>query len=223
MDKAIKAPQCDPPLRPAEKGGWDLEIPIGDLPKPLDFPRVFGRTGPVEMEVGSGSGLFLATEAANRPDTNFFAVERDGAEVRRAKDKWRRRGLLNVRIVKCDAHYLLEEFVPDNSIDSYIILYSDPWPKKRHHKRRFFQPRLLPTLERTLKPGGTVRIKTDVTVYYEVIRELLGGAPFLRLEHDRRLDREPDPDDVQTNYQRKAIEQGHPIHAMLYKRTTSGE
>ncbi len=219
MERLTEPPPCEPPPRPAEKGGWDLEIPLGDLKKPLDFTRLFGREAPLAVEVGSGSGLFLTIEAANRPGTNFLAIERDGGEVRRAKDKWRRRNLLNVRIIRCDAHYLLEEFAPPRSVDEYIILYSDPWPKKRHHKRRFFQPRLLPILERTLKPGAAVRIKTDVTAYYEVIRELLDTAPFLTLEQDHRLDIEQDPEDIQTNYQRKAIEQGHPIHSLRYRHT----
>lgn len=211
-------PPCHPPLQPSPEGGWDLEVPLADLDRPVDFDALFGRGAPVVVEVGSGSGLFLTTEAARRPDVNFLAIEKERREVHRAKDKWRRRNLLNVRILHGDAHFLLEEFPAPASIDEYIILFSDPWFKKRHHKRRFFQPRLLPILERTLKPGGRLYIKTDISAYHEVMVELFSGAPFLEQIYDRRLDREPDPDDIVTNYQRKALEKGHPIHAMEYRR-----
>jgi tRNA (guanine-N7-)-methyltransferase len=211
--------ECVPPLQPAEQGGWDLEIPLGNLERPLHFPGIFGRTGPVEIEIGSGSGLFLAEEAKRRPEVDFFAIELDTGEVHRAKDKWRRRDLLNTRIVRCDAHYFLEEFLAPASVDAFIILYSDPWPKKRHHKRRLFQPRLLEPLRRALKPGGLITIKTDVTAYYEVIRELFDGAQdWAEWLFDKRLDFEPEPDDIVTNFQRKAIEAGHPLHYLRLRR-----
>ena len=179
MSDPTNAPVCTPPLRASELGGWDLEIPLGSLPKPLDPDAVFGRHAPLEVEIGSGSGLFLSVEAARRPEVNFLAIEQNQGEVKRAKDKWRRRKLLNTRIIRCDALYFLEEFPLPHSVSSYIILFSDPWPKLRHHKRRLFQPRLVPILERTLAPGGFLTIKTDVTEYYEVIVPLFKNAPFL--------------------------------------------
>lgn len=208
----------NPPLKPSERGGWDLELSLAELAKPLDFPAIFGRHGCVEIEVGSGSGLFLAQEAKLRPEVDFLAIEQDGKQVARAKDKWRRRNLLNTRIIRCDALYFLEDYPAADSVDSYIILYSDPWPKNRHHRRRVFQPRLLPILERTLRPGGLLRVKTDVTEYYNVIVALFRTAPFLELVYDKRLDLEPDPEDLETNFQTKAREKGHPIHSLLYRR-----
>jgi tRNA (guanine-N7-)-methyltransferase len=206
-------------LKPSELGGWDLELTLADLPKPMDFTAVFGRSARTEIEIGSGSGLFLAVEAARRPEVNFFAVEQDFGEVRRAKDKWRRRSLTNTRICRCDAHYLLEEFLAPESVDGFVILYSDPWPKKKHHKRRLFQQRLVDSLRRTLKPGGTLFIKTDVSEYYEIIRELFVPAnDWLELLADKRLDQEPEEGDIQTNFQRKALEAGHPLHLLRYRR-----
>jgi tRNA (guanine-N7-)-methyltransferase len=211
--------QCTPPLSPAEGGGWDLQLPLADLTRPLDFPAIFGRRGPLEIEIGSGSGLFLAHEAARRPEVDFFAIEVDLGEVHRAKDKWRRRGLVNTRIVHCDAHYFLEEFPGPETVDAFIILFSDPWPKKRHHKRRLFQPRLVEPLRRALKPGGLLTIKTDVTEYYNVIAPLFTDcSDWLELLVDKRLDLEPEEDDIVTNFQRKAVEAGHPIHLLRYRK-----
>lgn len=209
---------CSPPLQKSEAGGWDLEVKLADLTKPLNFPAIFGREARVEVEIGCGTGIFMAYEAARRPDVNFLGIEKVYAEVRRAKDKWRRRELLNTRIACCDAHYFLEEFASPESIDAYIILYSDPWPKKKHHRRRLFQPRILPIIERTLKHGGLLTIKTDVTEYYTVIKELFSGAAFLKRLTDQRIDIEPIPDDIETNFQRKAREKGHPLHLLVYER-----
>ncbi|MDX2175602.1 MAG: tRNA (guanosine(46)-N7)-methyltransferase TrmB [Candidatus Sumerlaeia bacterium] len=211
---AFDPAECMPPMRPMVAGGWDTEAALGETPKPIDFERFFGRPGPLEIEVGFGSGIFLATHAPKHPERNFLGIENAGAQMGRLKEKLRKRSVLNVRLVLCDALYVLEEFVPDASVDVYRIYFPDPWPKSRHHKRRVFSPRILPPLERTLKPGGRLYIKTDVTAYYEVIDELLRGVDFLRRDRDARLDVAPDPDDIVTNFQRKAMEKGHPIHAL---------
>ncbi|HMZ52723.1 MAG TPA: tRNA (guanosine(46)-N7)-methyltransferase TrmB, partial [Candidatus Sumerlaeota bacterium] len=90
--------------------------------------------------------------------------------------------------------------------------------KKRHHKRRLFQPRLLEAIRKSLKPGGTLHIKTDVSEYYTVIVRLFESADFLEKLADQRLDEQPLEDDIVTNFQRKALEKGHPIHRLLYRR-----
>lgn len=209
---------CDPPLKPAESGGWDLELSPAEIKKPINFDALFGRRAPTEIEIGSGSGVFLSTEAARRPETNFLAIEQDRDQVVRSKEKWRKRSLLNVRLVRCDALYFLEEYLTPESVEGFIILFSDPWPKTRHHKRRVFQDRLRESIRRTLKPGGAVHIKTDVTEYYDVISKLFAGADFLEKEADQRLDKEPLEGDIVTNFQRKALEKGHPIHRLYYRK-----
>lgn len=218
MSEFLPPDQCQPPLQPDPEGGWDLEVALAALAQPIDFDAVFGRKAPLEIEIGCGSGIFLAHEAADRPEVNFFGVERDKGEVYRAKDKWRRRNLLNTRILHCDAPFFMEDYVTDACVDRCVILFSDPWPKKRHHKRRLFQPRLLPILERTIKPGGRLFIKTDVTEYYDVMIELFAGSKILEKISDKRLDLVPESGDIVTNFQRKALEKGHPIHAMEYVR-----
>lgn len=214
----IAPDRCTPPLELDPLGGWNVSLRLGELEKPLDFARLFGRVAAVEVEIGSGSGIFLAEESLARPEADFLAIESDGSNVARARDKVRRRGNVNVRLLRCDALYFLEDYPPAHSVDRYHIYFPDPWPKTKHHKRRIFQPRLLGILERTLKPGGTVFIKTDVTAYYDVIVELLAGAAFLSRTLDHRIDQEALPGDRVTNFQRKAMEAGHPIHALRYER-----
>lgn len=215
---SVEEISCDPPLKPAEAGGWDVELSPAEIAKPIHFAALFGRVARTEVEIGSGSGVFLSAEAARRPDVNFFAMEQDRDQVKRSKEKWRRRGLTNIRIVRVDALYFMEEYFLPESVDAFIILFSDPWPKKRHHKRRLFQPRLLEAIRKSLKPGGTLHIKTDVSEYYTVIVRLFESADFLEKLADQRLDEQSLEDDIVTNFQRKALEKGHPIHRLLYRR-----
>ena len=192
---------------------------LGELSRPLDLPALFGRPGRFELEIGFGSGIFLAIEAAARPDVNFLGIEHDRGQVYRTKDKMLRRGITNVRLLCCDAPYLLEEgYIAPHSVETCHIYFSDPWPKKRHHKRRLFSPRLLPLLDRILAEHADLRVKTDVTEYYDVIEPLLSSALFLHKEVDLRLDITPLEGDIVTNFQNKAIAKGHPIHMMVYRR-----
>ncbi len=195
-----------------------IVVELGELPRPVSVAGLFGREGPLVLEVGFGSGIWLATVAPMHPGTNFLGLERDRTQVLRTREKLEKRGIANVRLVCCDAPYFLEDYLPGGAVSECHIYFSDPWPKKRHHKRRLFSPRLLPILERILAPGAPLHIKTDVTAYHEVMVALLDSAPFLAKEWDRRLDLAPMPGDIVTNFQRKAIVAGHPIHAMLYRR-----
>ena len=213
--------QCTPALPPHPDGAWNLILDLADLTRPLDFPAIFGRVAPVHIEIGCGSGVFASRYAQDHPEINLLAMDNQGKQVNRAFDKCRRRGLTNVRFLRTDAVYVVEEHPADASVDAYHIYYSDPWWKKRHHKRRVWSPRLLPILRRTLKPGGQLFLKTDVSAYFDVIQELLAGQDFLDLACERRLDREdPEPADpnYETNYQRKARLEGHPLHYQRWVR-----
>jgi tRNA (guanine-N7-)-methyltransferase len=212
------APECHPPLTPSPHGGWNLFFSFAPADKPFAWDRLFGRRAPVEMEIGIGSGVFTSHYAAAHPDVNYLGVDNVASEVMRTNDKCRRRGLLNVRLLRADALYLLEDFVPEGSLRRLHIYYSDPWPKKRHHKRRLWRPAITPLIERALEPGGELVLKTDVTEYFEVIQAVLDPSTLLRLVEDRRLDLEPLEGDVVTNFQNKAVLAGHPLHYQRWRR-----
>jgi tRNA (guanine-N7-)-methyltransferase len=122
-------------------------------------------------------------------------------------------------VLRVDALYFLEEYPLTDAFQAIHIYYSDPWPKHRHHRRRLWQPRLVPLVERALISGGTLYLKTDVTEYFDVIQRVLGDAKGLRLVESRRLDEEPMPGDYDSNFQRKAVRQGHPLHWQKWQRT----
>lgn len=196
-----------------------LVLEVGALDRPLDFARLFGRQAPVELEVGIGSGFFLSRYALERPELNLLGLDHIGSEVYRTADKCVRLGLTNVRVVRCDAVYFLEAFVPTGSLAACHVYYSDPWPKRRHHKRRLWRPAFVAEVARVLAPGGALLLKTDVTEYFEVIDALVRGHGGLELVEDRRLDLDPLPGDIASNFQGKAVAAGHPLHYQCWVRS----
>lgn len=144
-----------------------------DIDSRIDFVRIFGRTGPVHIEIGSGKGTFLVNQARARPGDNFLGIEWARKYYRHAVDRIGRWGLKNVRIIRTDAAVFLADFITDSSVECFHIYFPDPWPKKRHHKRRFISPANLEHLIRCLKTGGQLKIATDHEDYFQVIQEVI--------------------------------------------------
>lgn len=199
-----------------------LVLEVGALDRPLDLDALFGRQAPVELEIGIGSGFFLSRYALERPDLNLLGLDHMGSEVYRTADKCVRLGLAHVQVVRCDAVYFLETFVRTGSVAACHVYYSDPWPKRRHHKRRLWRPAFVAQVARVLAPGGSLLLKTDVTEYFEVIDAVVRGHGGLELAEDRRLDLDPMPGDIESNFQGKAVAAGHPLHYQRWVRRAEG-
>jgi tRNA (guanine-N7-)-methyltransferase len=144
-----------------------------DLEGQIDFTKLIGRPGNVHVEIGAGKGTFLLNQAKALPDDNFLGIEWARKYYRYAVDRIGRWDLKNVRIIRADAVVFLAEFIPDSSVDFFHIYFPDPWPKKRHHKRRFLCTVNLENLLRCLKSGGQIRIATDHAEYFEQIKAVL--------------------------------------------------
>ena len=152
--------------------GADLELllqlaDVGDADPILRWAEVFGYEKPVEIEIGIGKGRFLIDAALRREDVNYVGVEWAMKYVRMAHARCVRRGLSNVRFVRVDAREFVEFFVPSRSVSAYHIYFPDPWPKKRHHKRRLFDIEFLSEVERTLVQGGRLWLATDFGEYFD--------------------------------------------------------
>jgi len=190
-----------------------------DLDGKIDFVRIFGRKCHVHIEIGSGRATFLLNHARAQPQANFLGIEWAGRYYRYAVDRIGRWGLTNVRIIRTDAATFVADFLPGNSVDCFHIYFPDPWPKKRHHKRRFFCPANTEQLLRCLKPAGTIRIATDHADYFEQIQAVL-TAQSSKLE---KIDFLPTAgadqgEWVGTNFERKYLKEQRPIYTLAVRK-----
>jgi tRNA (guanine-N7-)-methyltransferase len=140
---------------------------------PLDWTRVFTEPHPIEIDVGAGKGAFLLWSAQDRPHVNFLGVERQLGRLRKIDRKVRRLGLENIRLIRIEAGYLIGRLIPKQSVAAYHIYFPDPWPKRRHHRRRLFTIAFVRDLHRTLQSSGAVHIATDFEDYFAQIQGVM--------------------------------------------------
>ena len=171
----------------------------------FDFEQLFGNANEVEIELGIGKGRFLIDAAQRHADRNYFGVEWASKYLRIAHQRCLKRQLSNVRLARADAREFVEFFLPADSINACHIYFPDPWPKKRHHKRRLVNSGFIAEIERTLIPGGRLWMATDHDEYFGVMLEVLGEFPRLR-----GVDAEWEG--VPTNYEEKYLARGRVIN-----------
>ena len=196
-----------------------VSVNLEDLEGKIDFTQIFGRTGEVHIEIGSGKGTFLLKQAQAHPGDNFLGIEWARKYYRYAVDRIGRWDLKNVRIIRTDAAVFLADNIADNSVDCFHIYFPDPWPKKRHHKRRFICQINLEHLIRCLKTGGQLKIATDHTDYFELIQNLINNEKK-RLEEIRfHPTAGADTGEwVGTNFERKYINDKRSIYTLAVKK-----
>ncbi|MHC4529076.1 MAG: tRNA (guanine(46)-N(7))-methyltransferase TrmB, partial [Planctomycetota bacterium] len=137
-----------------------------DLDGQIDFVGVFGRSGPVHIEIGCGKAAFLLNQARAQPLVNFLGLEWARQYYRYAADRMGRWGLTNVRIIRTDAALFVANYLPPESVDCFHIYFPDPWPKRRHHKRRLFSHANLNHIIRALRSDGTLKVVSDHLEYF---------------------------------------------------------
>jgi tRNA (guanine-N7-)-methyltransferase len=197
----------------------EISLKSEDLNCKIDLTKLIGRPGRTHIEIGSGKGTFLLNEAKSRPDENFLGIEWARKYYRYAVDRMGRWGLKNVRIIRTDATAFLTEHIQDNSVDIFHIYFPDPWPKKRHHKRRFICPTNLEQMIRCLKTSGEIRIATDHEDYFEQIEKVLDerSDKLEKIEFAPTAGAEPG-ERVGTNFERKYRKDQRPIHTIAVRK-----
>jgi tRNA (guanine-N7-)-methyltransferase len=175
--------------------------------------RVFANDAPVEIEIGSGDGVFLESWAARCPSRNFLGLERSPAKARRLSERFTRRSLPNVRTLQADARCLVSALVPEGSVAAYHVYFPDPWPKRGHAPRRIFTPDFVTTLARTLVPGGRLWFATDVAGYAGIARGHALRSGFFREERPR--DEHPG---LTTSFARKYRADGRALQSFMFER-----
>jgi tRNA (guanine-N7-)-methyltransferase len=143
----------------------------------IDLATLFPVSQPLEVELGSGDGSFLAEYARQHPERNFIGVERLLGRIRKLDRKGQRAGLTNLSVVRIESSYFLEYLLPARSAAALHIYFPDPWPKRKHRRHRLINERF-PTLARqALAPGGTVYLRTDDENYFEQMVAVFGASP----------------------------------------------
>ena len=187
----------------------------------IDFDVLFGRSAPVEMEVGCGKGTFLLEEAKAFPEKNFFGIEWANKYYKYATDRIGRWGLPNVRLMRTDAATFIAEHIPDAAIEVFHLYFPDPWPKKKHNKRRFFCDENLVQLLRILRPDGIINIATDHADYFEQMTGVARRAIEQKLVKEIDFIRPAGAKDgeiVGTNYERKYMEEGRKTYTLALQK-----
>jgi tRNA (guanine-N7-)-methyltransferase len=187
-----------------------------DLSGPFDFPRLFGRQCPVEIEIGVGRGRFILGEAARCPQVGFLGIERVRKYLRVALERLNRSGCENVRLVREDAGFVVRELILDRSVTTYHIYFPDPWPKRRHHKRRLLNPDFAAHLHRTLCPGGTLNVATDyISYFHEILAALHSVDGWVHTKVWTEQARGPESLDA-TTYEIKYSREARTIYRLAY-------
>ena len=161
----------------------DLLGPIYELPSILDrleLAQLFSRSGPLEVELGSGDGSFLVACAKQNPERNFLGVERLLGRIRKTARKSVRAGLTNLRGIRIESAYLLEFLLPRNSVSALHIYFPDPWPKRKHQRHRLINERFPALASQALVPAGRIYLRTDHLEYYTQMLEVFRACALYR-------------------------------------------
>ncbi len=175
--------------------------------EPLDWCEVFGNERRVEVDIGCGKGSFLLRSAQTHPDTNLVGVDRLLRRLRKVDRKIQRLGLLNVRLLRVEASYLVGYLVPKASVSAYHTYFPDPWPKRRHHQRRLMSAAFLSNLHRTLQDGGVFNCATDHEEYFQWIQREFRRTPGF-IETEAKIL----PEETRTDFERELLAAGKQIH-----------
>jgi tRNA (guanine-N7-)-methyltransferase len=200
---------------PAQKRALDELFPKYGLPftaKPLVASHVFGRTAPLVLEIGSGMGETTAAIAQARPDADFIAVEVHGPGVGSLLNQIEALKLSNVKIIRHDAVEVLQKMIPDGTLKAIHLFFPDPWPKKRHHKRRLVQPEFAALGARKLAPGGLLHAATDWPDYADHMDQVFQREPLLQPAESGFIQRPP------TKFETRGKRLGHPIRDLYFRR-----
>ena len=203
----------------AQHGERYLIDPAGGV---LDLDRLFGRRAPRTVEIGFGNGDALAALAGREPERDFLGVEVYPPGIGHLLARCHEAGLGNVRVAMADALDVLERRLAPASVEEVLVWFPDPWPKKRHHKRRLVRPEFAALVRRALRPGGRLHLATDQEPYAEHMLEVLGAHPgFSNCAAPERFMPRPERR-IETRFENRGRRRGHRVFDLSWRAVTDG-
>lgn len=194
---------------------YGLELPATG---PIDPATIFGSDHPLFLEIGCGNGETLAALAARHPERNYLGVEVHGPGVGSLMLKLEERDSDNARVLKCDAMELLRHHLPSGCLDGLYLFFPDPWPKKKHHKRRIVQPEFTQLVHRALRPGGFLHMATDWEHYAEQMLQVLSEAEGFENSAGRGNFSPRPSDRPLTHFEQRGQRLGHGVWDLIFRR-----
>ena len=194
-------------ITPAQQRALDELLPKYGIP----FPERIASQKPLVLEIGSGMGETTAAIAREHPDAEFVAVEVHGPGVGSLLNRIESERISNLRVVRHDAVDVLRQMIPDRALAAIHIFFPDPWPKKRHHKRRLVRAEIVALMQEKLIPGGIVHLATDWPDYADQIIDVFSRNPSFRRE-DKGLVQRP-----VTKFEARGQKLGHPIRDLYFR------
>jgi len=189
---------------------------IAYSPEPIDLDAAFGRPGPKILEIGFGMGETTAAIAQAHPECDYIGVEVHAPGVGALLRRMEAAGLTNIRIIRHDAVAVLEHMIRPDSLAGAHVFFPDPWPKKRHHKRRLIQPAFVALLASRIAPGGYLHLATDWGEYAAQMLAVLSAEPLLENTATGFSDR-PQARPL-TKFENRGLKLGHGVRDLVFRR-----
>lgn len=207
-------------MTPAQQRGFERywsSLGVEPQGRPLDLDALFGRAAPRVLEIGFGNGEALLECAQREPHRDFLGIEVHGPGVGRVLNGAGEAGLRNLRILQRDAVEVLRDHLAPGSLDEVRIWFPDPWPKKRHHKRRLVQPGFVALVRSRVRAGGLLHLATDWPDYAGRMHEVMAAAPGWRnLAGPGRASPRPAWRPL-THFEQRGLRLGHPVVDLIYE------
>ena len=206
-------------MTPAQREALDTRwgrygIPTTDTA--LDLDAIFGRRAPQILEIGFGMGDALAAMAQAHPEQDYLGIEVHRPGVGSLLRQIEQRGLSNVRVMCADAVQILEQHITDRSLDAVHVFFPDPWPKRRHHKRRLVQQQFVTLIAQILKPHGVFHFATDWQDYAEQALDVMSNAPgFMNAAGSGNFSPRPEYRPL-TKFERRGQHLGHQVWDLVF-------
>ena len=188
-----------------------IEFLLTSFTQRLDFRQLFTRTAPVEIDLGCGDGAYLTALARENPDRNFLGIERRPGRVRAVCRKAAELNLSNVRILRVETTYAVAHLISERTVSAFHLLFPDPWPKRRHRRRRIVTGEFVATIRRALVPEGLLHVATDHAEYFGEIARLTSPR-FTVVNSTRSFPK--------STFERRFAARGATVHRLLLRKTS---